>query len=85
MKHWSDFGSEVREQALPKGPTCAVGRMLRGLHPEARQEIERVLGDPNLPTTAIHRALRTRLDRSAPSAWTIGNHRRGGCRCQDEA
>jgi len=85
VKHWSNFGAEVRDQALPKGPSCGVGRLLRGLHPEAREEIEKALGDGNLSTTAIHRALRTRLGQGAPSAWTLGNHRRGNCRCQDEA
>lgn len=84
MEHWSAFRTEVEEKSLTRGPECGVGRMLRSLHSEARTEVENALNDWSLPTTAIHRALRGRLGKKAPSAWSVGNHRRGGCRCGDE-
>lgn len=81
MNHWSEFEGEVKGLRLSRGASCSVGRLLRSLHTEAREAIEAVLAKEELPATAIHRALRERVGERAPSSWTIGNHRRGGCNC----
>ena len=81
MKHWSEFEGEVRERRLSTGTSCSVGSLLRSLHTEAREAVEAVLAKEELPATAIHKALRERVGERAPSPWTIGNHRRGGCNC----
>ena len=85
MNHWSEFEGEVKERTLSRGASCSVGRLLRNLHTEARDAVNAVLDKEELPATAIHRALRERIGDRAPSAWTIGNHRRGGCNCKDQA
>lgn len=81
MEHWSAFEGEVKQRVHPKGTVCSVGALLDSLHDEARGIVEATLSNPRLPATAIHRALRARVGDDAPSAWSVGNHRRGYCRC----
>lgn len=83
MVDMTGLADEARAQAGRRGRTCQVQALLNHLPGEAAEVVERVLGDTLVSTTGLHRALRTRLgdDPYLPSLWSLGNHRRGNCRC----
>lgn len=82
MLDWSKFEEEVRSHVIPRGPKCAVGRMLDRLPEEAQAAVGRALDDRGLTNSAIHRALSDRLGGEAPSLFSISNHRRSYCQCR---
>lgn len=64
------------------GPKCRVAEFLEGLSltPEARTRSEEWIRGP-YGHAGVHRALFGQWGDDAPSLWSIGNHRRGRCRC----
>lgn len=81
MSEWSSLEAEARKRTKEAGPRCAVEVFLRHLDAADRREVEKVLGNPSLTTVGIQRAVSGLIGMSAPSGWSIGNHRRGKCRC----
>lgn len=78
---WTAFEGEVKGREKPRGPSCAVGKMLVELPEAGRLAVEKALGNRALSATGIRRALVERVGEEVPSAWSIRNHRRGECRC----
>ena len=79
---WTAFEGEVKGRERPKGPLCAVGKMLDALPDDGRLAVEKALGNRGLTGSGIRRALIDRLGHEAtPSSWSIRNHRRRECRC----
>lgn len=81
MTDWSDLEAEARRRTREAGPRCQVEVFLSHLEPEDAKAIKNVLELPGLTTAGIQRAIAVRIGLIAPSAWSIGNHRRGKCRC----
>jgi hypothetical protein len=82
MNDWSNFDTEVKSHVSGRGPRCQVSAMLADLPDAARKPVAKVLADRDGYTnSAIARALRERLGITAPSLFSISNHRRGNCRC----
>lgn len=82
MTEWSSLEAEARKRTREVGPRCAVEVFLSHLEPKDRRKVEKVLGNPSLTTVGIQRGLLVLDGESAiPSEWSIGNHRRGKCRC----
>lgn len=78
---WTAFEGEVKGREKPRGPSCAVGKMLVDLPEAGRLAVEKALGNRALTSSGIRRALVERVGEETPSAWSIRNHRRGECRC----
>lgn len=81
VTEWSSLEEEAKKRTRQVGPRCAVEVFLSHLHPEDVRAIEKVLSNPNLTTAGIQRAISDHLGLIAPTVWSIGNHRRGNCRC----
>lgn len=78
---WEDFASDAQAADHPRGPRCSVGKTLDGLSSTSRAVVESALNTPGVSNVALHRAFRDRVADRAPSAWSIGHHRRKKCRC----
>lgn len=83
MESWSTFGSEVKTHSARKGPRCGISVLLDELPDDnARQAVRKALADSTLTSMSIYKALKARLGDQVPSHFTIANHRRGACRCE---
>lgn len=84
MLDMSGLSDEARASAGHRGPRCSVQELLNYLPGEAAEHVEKALADPTLTNPGIFRALKNRLGDSpyVPSKFSIGNHRRGNCRCK---
>lgn len=81
MSDWSNLADEARDESRGPGPGCSVQNLLNSLPAEESADFEKVLNDPTVTHTGLSRALRRRLGAVAPSLFSVGNHRRGNCRC----
>lgn len=82
MPTWSDFGTEAGLASKKANRNqCTVARMLNSLPLDGRTAVLEALNNKTLTNPSIVSALRNRLGPEAPSAWSVGNHRRGDCRC----
>lgn len=81
MSDWSSFANEAREATPGKGPRCRVSVLLADLPEHAQIELRKALDNKLLTSSGIAKALRKRLGETAPSQYSIANHRRGDCRC----
>ena len=81
MDDWSNLAVEAK--ALGRGPRCQVESLLNHLSDSDAEKVEKALGNKELSTPGLLRAIRKRLGDSpyVPSKWSIANHRRGECRC----
>lgn len=77
----SDLADQARANAGQPGPRCQVEIFLGGLDEESAQEVVHLLATPDLTNPGIVQALRLVMGGS-PSEWSVGNHRRGNCRCK---
>lgn len=82
MDSWSTFGTEVRSRVSQRGPRCGVALMLDDLPDNAQAAVRRALTDRAITTTAIQDGLKVRGVAPLPSLFTLGNHRRGRCKCE---
>lgn len=78
---WTNLAEDAKGRTWGRGPRCQVQELLNHLPGEAADEVEKTLADSTVSNTGLFRAIRARLGESAPSLWSIGNHRRGNCRC----
>lgn len=82
MSGYDDFLDDAAGDSNPhlkRG--CGVGKLLTELGDDADQ-IKAALDRPEITATAIEAALRRRsAGKAVPSAFTIGRHRRGVCKC----
>jgi hypothetical protein len=83
MVDMTGLADEARAKAGHRGPRCQVQELLNYLPGEAAEHVEQALADKTLTNPGIYRALRARMGDSpyVPSQFSIGNHRRGNCRC----
>lgn len=81
MSDWSTLAEEADSHNRGPGPKCQVHKLLASLDADGAAEVQRVLDNKDVTTAGISRALRSRLGNKAPSMFSIGNHRRGNCRC----
>ena len=81
MDDWSNLADEASK--LGPGPRCQVQDLLNFLPGEQAEKVEKALANKDLTHTGLHRAIKSRLADPShlPSMWSIGNHRRGNCRC----
>ncbi|MEU8683172.1 hypothetical protein [Streptomyces sp. NPDC048611] len=78
---WDDLEAEARAATEDRGQRCAVDVFLSSLLPYDADIVRGVLANPGISNTGLHRAFRKRAGDAAPSAWSIGRHRREDCRC----
>lgn len=83
MTDWSGLEAEARKRTRECGPRCAVEVFLSHQDDYIRRQVTAAIENPNLTTVGIHRAVSALTGHApyAPSVWSIGNHRRGNCRC----
>lgn len=81
MADWSDLETEARKRTRECGPRCQIEVFLSHQDDYIRRQVVAALENPNLTTVGIHRAVAALTGDFLPSAWSIGNHRRGKCRC----
>ena len=81
MSDWSTFGSEVSAQRKVRGPKCAVAHILADIPADELAGVNRVLANRGITNSSIAKALHDRLGDDAPSLWSVSNHRRGACKC----
>lgn len=80
MAEWKAFESKARGQSGPTGKRCGVALFLETLDPEGVAAVKKALANRDVSAAGLERALIEELG-SSPSKWSIGNHRRGDCRC----
>lgn len=84
MNDWSKIAEEARAATAGPGIRCQVEALLKHLGAEDAGSLVDALSDEGLTHAGIFRAIRSRLGTThplTPSLWSIGNHRRGNCRC----
>lgn len=81
MSDWSELEADAKKFAKAAGPRCQVKNLLDLLEPAAAAKVVAALDNRSLSAPALHRALEARVGDKAPTPWSIGNHRRGGCVC----
>jgi hypothetical protein len=84
MTSWTTFEGKARRAERPRGPVCAVARLLDVLPDDGKLAVEKALDNRALSASGISRALADFAGErygDLPSAWSIRNHRRGECRC----
>lgn len=81
MSDWSKLEADAKKFAKTAGPRCQVKTLLDGLLPDNAATVRQALDNRSLSAPALHRALEARVGDKAPTPWSIGNHRRGGCVC----
>lgn len=84
MDDWSTLSQEARRRVVTSGPRCQVGLLLEHLDEESAGYLREALADRGLRGTSLHLAIRKKLGSDSsfvPSLWSVGNHRRGNCRC----
>lgn len=82
MSEWETFGDDAGAKSN-LGRRCGVAIMLEQCIPaEHRDAVRRHIEDPAYQTNSVARALRDRLGDKAPGRQSVGNHRRGVCRCK---
>jgi hypothetical protein len=79
----SGLEEDAQARTGGRGPTCQVSALLNYLPGDAAEHVEKALANPDITSTGLFRAIRDRMgdSRWTPSIWSIGNHRRGNCRC----
>jgi hypothetical protein len=82
MTGWSDFTEEVEKGSSGKAPGCTLGNWLKRAPAKTREVVEAALVRPELTTTVIARAIRSRDDSAQVSDFTVRRHRRGDCSCK---
>lgn len=85
MNDWSNLGQEAAGMNRRRGPKCGIAVLFERVSPKGRAAIQSALDDRSLSSAAIMKALTQRLGDSAPSLWTVSNHRRGYCKCGRES
>lgn len=86
MNDFEDFIEDAekasRHQYLRRG--CALGGLMEQLSPVELFQVQTALDRKELTSTAIEKVLKARVDPwRVPSAYTIGRHRRGACKCEE--
>lgn len=86
MSDFEGLTEQARDSSWGPGPRCQVHQLLQFLPGEDAEHVEKALADIKVTNTGLHRALQSRMGDSPwiPSIWSIGNHRRGNCRCGSE-
>ncbi|MGW0939084.1 hypothetical protein [Streptomyces sp. NPDC002666] len=79
MNEFDGFLDDVTDASAHKGG-CGVGKLLTELGDQGAQ-IGAALDRPEITHQAIAAALKRRIGADAPSAFTVGRHRRGLCKC----
>lgn len=81
-QRWETFESDVKSRTGGQGRRCHIARLADTLEPSAVAALDRALANKDLSASAIEKVLVRNVGRElAPSQWSIGNHRRGACRC----
>lgn len=80
---WTNIAEDAKARTWGRGPRCAVQELLSHLPAEAAEEVGKALENREVSNTGLFRAIRARMGDSpfVPSLFSIGNHRRGNCRC----
>lgn len=78
---WSTLSAEVKGNEQQGGSRCTVGRFLQTIPADQLDEVDATVMNRDLSAAALARAIRSRIGSDAPTAWSIGNHRRSSCRC----
>ncbi len=81
MNDMSGLVEEAQAKTGGRGPRCQVAILLDNLPEVAAERVRQALDNPTVTNTGLARVLRQRVGDTAPSIWSIGNHRRGNCRC----
>lgn len=83
MTEWSSLAAEAKSESRRPGPKCQVKDLYESLPAADAEQLDKVLADKAITNPGIHRALVRRLGtENSPSLFSIGNHRRGNCRCE---
>lgn len=74
----------LRERALSSvrkaGGLCSIGKLRDGLAPSDLAELDDLLSDISIPSSAIASALRD--EGHEVGAYSLARHRRGDCQCR---
>jgi len=84
MSEWDSLVDEAAGGSYSGGARCHVARMYEELPPEGLTPVRNAIKNPSISASSLARSLAKRLGDRAPKAHSIGNHRRGGCRCQED-
>lgn len=71
---------EARAVKQRRGPACGVGVFLAHLSDDMRAQVDEVIADPRVTTSALVEALRGR-GYEPPASQTWNRHLRGECCC----
>lgn len=75
-----DFAAALAQTAPRKGPTCSVGKALADADPAQAEQVSVALGDANIQTAHLTRALGL-LFESKFDSQAVSRHRKGQCNC----
>jgi hypothetical protein len=83
MDKWESLIGDIKAEKIRQRP-CSVRTLLDSLDEKARGHVTIALGveGQGISHQALHEALRERVGNTAPSAFSIGRHRRGQCSCK---
>lgn len=84
MGEWDGFVSEAREGSSFNPGGCGMGALLQEMSGEAADQIEAAMNRPDITSTAIHKALKARVDTNV-SAVTLRRHRNNICSCKNRS
>lgn len=84
MSEWDSLAEEAVAGSYNGAPRCHVARMYEELPDEAIAPVKAAMKNRNISAAALATSLAKRLGDRAPKSHSIGQHRRGACRCKED-